>query len=58
MAAKGFWKLLGFKQKDIVTNEKENTPVETVVVENDGAVKIFRAKKVLLKVRIPHPCDH
>ena len=45
MAAKGFLKLLGFKQKNIVTDVKENTPVETVVVENDGAVKVFREKK-------------
>lgn len=45
MAAKGFWKLLGFRQKHIVIDEKEDTPVETVVVENDGAVKIFSEKK-------------
>merc|ERR1711892_44235 len=45
MAAKGFWKLFGFKQKEAVVDDKENTPVETVVVENDGAVKVFREKK-------------
>merc|ERR1712106_98274 len=45
MAARGFWKLFGFKKKENLSAEKENTPVETVVVENDGAVKVFREKK-------------
>ena len=49
MAARAVWKLFGFKQKEEEVAEKESTPVETVVVENDGAIKVFREKKETLK---------
>ena len=44
MAAKTFWKIIGFRQKEDnhESCEKDNTPVETVVVENEGHVKVFR----------------
>lgn len=45
MAARGFWKLFGFKQKEEVVSEEESSPVETVVVENDGAIQVFREKR-------------
>ena len=45
MAGRGFWKIFWFKQKEVVEDDKESSPVDTVVVENDGAIKVFREKK-------------